>query len=51
MSTDKTLGDLLNLAHDHKIKDASLMLIVADMLIILGVWGTYESATWDRCDC
>ena len=23
----------------------------ADMLIILGVWETYESSTWNRCDC
>ena len=23
----------------------------ADMLIILEVWDTYESATWERCDC
>ncbi len=22
-----------------------------DMLIILEVWETYESATWNRCDC
>ena len=23
----------------------------ADMLIILEVWETYESSTWNRCDC